>query len=262
MESAAKSLSSGAASAVVAPFSEILSFYQRMNFTTALCGNPFKTVGNIFENRAINKIYGKFDTVYGPRYLVNGINSALAVIKSDGTYEKYYQQWFDGGLGIANSGQCGGTSEYDWLQIYTEYVATGGEKGWLDGLQLQWSILVKEENGRFLLLHAEATYLDIETDAKEHRAVVYVRPSVGRRYCGKDRIPKSDVWVHVEAMVDGRVVAKEDYGRSRPPAANWWQAKDNKVVKVLEGALLTRDKTPFAPLDYDYYEHIKGTQGR
>jgi hypothetical protein len=157
---------------------------------------------------------------------------------------------------------AGATREYDWLQVYTEYVVAGGEEGWLDELQLNWSVLVKTEKGLYLLFHAQATYQDVETDANQHNAVVYIRPAIARRYCGRDRISKSDVWVHVEAVADGRVVEKQDYGRSRPPAANWWQAKDNKAVKVLAGALLTRDKTPFAPLDYDYYEHLKGTPGR
>jgi hypothetical protein len=156
----------------------------------------------------------------------------------------------------------GATREYDWLQVYAEYSAAGGEKGWIDELQFNWSVLVKQENGRYLLFHAQATYQDIETQANQHRVAVYIRPAIARRYCGKNRIPKSDIWVHVEVSSEGRVVAKEDYSRSRSPGANWWKTGDTRGVQVMEGALLTRDKTPFAPLDYDFYEHLKGTPAR
>jgi hypothetical protein len=151
--------------------------------------------------------------------------------------------------------------EYEWLQVYTQYTASGGEDGWLDELEIQWSVLIHVGEGRYLLLNETASYVDIEAQGAEHHAVVYVRPSVARRYYGKDRISKSDVWVHAEVLVGGRVIAKEDYGRTRPPGERWWQTRNSRI-KVVEGGLLTRDKTPFAPLDYDFYDHLKDSPGR
>lgn len=152
--------------------------------------------------------------------------------------------------------------EYEWFQVYTQYTALGGKDGWLDEVELHWSVLLKSSDGLYLLLQTKTAYVDIETNGVRHNAVVYIRPSFLRRYCGKDRISRSDVWVHVEAAVEGRVVEKQDYGRAKVPAANWWQAKDSRQVKVIDGALLSRDKTPFAALDADFYDTIKIPAGR
>jgi hypothetical protein len=149
-----------------------------------------------------------------------------------------------------------------WLQVYTQYTAQGGggRDGWLDELELRWSVLLRTSDGLYILTHAKATYQDIESDGSRRNAVVYIRPSFLRRYLGKDRAAgRGNVWVHVEAVVDGQVVGSEEYAPTSPPANNWWQARDSRQVKVMDGALLTRDKTPFAALDYDFYEHLKTT---
>lgn len=153
-------------------------------------------------------------------------------------------------------------SEYEWFQIYAQYTALGGKDGWLDEVELHWSVLLRTPDGLYIVLQTKTTYVDIETNGAKHNVAVYIRPSFLRRYCDKDRISRSDVWLHVEASVEGRVVEKADYGRSKPPANNWWQAKDSRQVKVMDGALLSPDKTPFAAFDTDFFDWIKVTPGR
>lgn len=144
----------------------------------------------------------------------------------------------------------------EWLQIYTQYAAEGGARdGWLDELELRWSVLIRTSEGLYVLLKTRAVYVDVEADGSRRNAVVYVRPSLIRRYCGR-RPSRIDAWVYVEAVVDGQVVGRQEHGRN-PPAANWWMGGDQRQVKVLNGALLTRDQTPFAPLDHDFYESLK-----
>jgi hypothetical protein len=152
-----------------------------------------------------------------------------------------------------------------WFQIYTQYTAQGGggRDGWLDELELRWSVLIRTNEGLYILLQTKAAYVDIESDGTRRNAVVYVRPAFLRRHCGKDRgVGRGNVWVHVEAVVDGQVVGSEEYAPTSPPAANWWQAKESRQVKLMDGALLTREQTPFAPLDYDFYEHLKTPPNR
>ncbi len=155
-------------------------------------------------------------------------------------------------------------SEYEWFQIYAQYTAMGGKDGWLDEVELHWSVLIRTPDGLYMLLQTKTTYVDIEAEGTKHNAAVYIRPTFLRRYCDKDRISRSDVWLHVEASVEGRVVAKEDFGRSKPPRGdgNWWQAKDSRQLKLMDGALLSPDKTPFAAFDSDFYDWIKVTPGR
>jgi hypothetical protein len=40
---------------------------------------------------------------------------------------------------------------------------------------------------------------------------------------------------------------------------NDWFLRKEPDVEVAEGELLPRTKTPFAAMDYDFYEHIKET---
>ncbi|MBT3287468.1 MAG: hypothetical protein HN849_31860 [Victivallales bacterium] len=150
--------------------------------------------------------------------------------------------------------------EHEWLQIFTEYEASGGRGGWLDQVELRWYVLVKTAREQFILLQAKVVYLDVETKGEKHHAVVYIRPAFSRRYFDKERIPKANVWVRVEAVVNGQVVETEKYGRSKSPPGSWWQAKEPRVKHVAD-TLLTRDRTPFAPMDYDFYEHIKPSTG-
>jgi hypothetical protein len=39
-------------------------------------------------------------------------------------------------------------------------------------------------------------------------------------------------------------------------SSEWWTEEPPKV-SLREGELLSRGETPFAPLDYDFYEHAK-----
>ena len=93
---------------------------------------------------------------------------------------------------------------------------------------------------------------------RRHNAVVYIRPNFLRRWYGADRLSDGDVWVHLEVYADGNRVASEDFGRSRLPGeGNWWNARGDARIRFFENELLSRDETPFAPMDYDFYEHIK-----
>ena len=149
----------------------------------------------------------------------------------------------------------------EWMQILVEYSAAGGSGGWLDELTLKWYVLLKEPGGKFLLLETSATYLDIERNDDTRYAVAYIRPGFLRRYFDKGRVPKRDIWIRVEAVVNGSTVGSKILEDNKEPAANWWQAREPKV-KLVPDALLTRDQTPFAALDYDSFEHIKPSTSR
>jgi len=151
------------------------------------------------------------------------------------------------------------TSKYSWLQIMVEYTAEGGRDGWIDEVSLEWHVLV--QGRRTLLLHKTVSYVDVESG--KHRAVVYIRPAIIRRYGKNRRISKRDVHVYVLARVNGVGSSYATYPRERI-RSKWWEAKPPRVM-LRPGELKSRDETPFAPLDYDYYEQLKprttGPQG-
>jgi hypothetical protein len=149
------------------------------------------------------------------------------------------------------------TSEYEWLQVYVEYETAGARREWADEVTIDWSLLVRPNtNSKPLLLHQAATYVDV-ADGK-HRAVMYVRPGFIRRHCDTKTPNKSHFAAYVEISSEGKNLYREEYSRSAQPKG-WWTAKE-PAVRVIEGELLPPDDTPFAALDYDFYEHPKRKQ--
>ena len=147
-------------------------------------------------------------------------------------------------------------SEYEWLQVYVEYETEGARRGWADEVTIAWSLLVRPGSTKPILLQSTATYVDV-ADGKHH-AVMYVRPGFIRRYCDTKSPNKSHFAAYVEIAAEGKNLAREEYSRSAQPK-NWWRAKESDV-RLIEGELLSPDDTPFAALDYDFYEHPKRKQ--
>lgn len=145
------------------------------------------------------------------------------------------------------------TPEYEWLQAYLEYETEGGRKGWTDEITIEWSLLVLTPSGKPILLQETATYVDVENG--KHRAVMYLRPGFIRRYCETKRPSKSQFAFYVEVVADGQRVARQEYSKTSLPR-NWWRAKEPDV-RLFEAELLRPEDTPFAAMDYDFYEHAK-----
>lgn len=146
------------------------------------------------------------------------------------------------------------TSEYEWLQVYVEFETDGPRRGWTDDLTIDWWLLVRpNSNTKPILLHESVTYVDL-ADGKHH-AVMYLRPAFVRRHCDTKSPNKSHFAAYVELSCDGKGLARDEFSRSAQPK-NWWRAKEPDV-RIIEGELLAPDDTPFAPLDYDFYEHPK-----
>jgi hypothetical protein len=146
------------------------------------------------------------------------------------------------------------TSEYEWLQVYVEYETAGARREWADEITINWSVLVRPNNtAKPILLQQTATYVDVP-DGK-HRAVMYVRPGFIRRHCDTKTPNKSHFAAYVEISSEGKNLAREEYSRAAQPKG-WWTAKE-PAVRLVAGELLAPDDTPFAALDYDFYEHPK-----
>lgn len=150
------------------------------------------------------------------------------------------------------------TREYKWCQITIEYEAKGGKRGWLDEVELEWHVIVSpKSSSKPFLLKRSVTYLDVETSKRgSHHAVIYIRPAFIRRYYGAERISKNDIGVSVRAKVNGEKSDVYRESKSKSLRGNWWEAREPRVY-VRDDELLTRDETPFASLDYDFYEHLK-----
>lgn len=141
-------------------------------------------------------------------------------------------------------------SENDWLQVQLEYETSGGRDGWIDEVTLEWAVQVSRP-GKNILLRKTVSYVDVADGA--HFADMYIRPGFGRRYGENRKLSKGDLRVHVQVRVNG--VKMESFRFPREKSDNWWEAEAPAVL--VKDELLPRSETPFAPLDYDFYEHTK-----
>ncbi|MCF7855337.1 MAG: hypothetical protein K9N51_11115, partial [Candidatus Pacebacteria bacterium] len=162
------------------------------------------------------------------------------------------------GLSHPNAGRA----KEDWVQLYVEYTCVGGEDGWIDDLTFEWYVLLHGGKVPRLVMTETVTYMDVESEKDEHHAVVYIRPQTIKRYFDeRGRLSPRNIVLHLDVKVGNFKVAEYDFPKSRPQGipAQWWL---NPRVNMIENALLSRDKTPFAPLDYDFYEYIKPPRNR
>lgn len=140
-----------------------------------------------------------------------------------------------------------------WLAIVLEYESSGGDGEWINRLTLDWHVALRGE-GKPVIMNRSVTYADIEDG--EHYSVVFVRPSIIRRYYSKNKVSKRDVLIYVPITANGNSLGQYLYpeDRDRHPSG-WWDYGSPRVVREDSG-LLSRNKTPFYPLDYDAFEHI------
>jgi hypothetical protein len=125
-----------------------------------------------------------------------------------------------------------------WIEIEIKYETAPEE---IDELSFKFTALIEDK-----LLDGEVTYVNIGK-GNEHYAVMYVSPkAIEKLTGGKALSPASigNVWVEVNKQ--GQILGKESYKNGAPP---------NKPH--VNGMLLNKNQTPFAPLFYDRYEEIK-----
>lgn len=145
-----------------------------------------------------------------------------------------------------------------WLRINLDYEARVAEGEWIDSLRLDWYILILNGNTPRMLLKKTVSYMDINTEDDEHHAVVYVRPrTIMRYYNDSGNVSERDVLVHVEVNSGGEMIAERNYSKTSARVPDRWWTFSAPRVTPLANALLSRNETPFAPLDYDYYEYIQ-----
>ena len=137
------------------------------------------------------------------------------------------------------SGNVSGRSR-DWFQISTEYET---EPEWLDELKIQYYVLAMTKSGKKeqSLFRGEVNYVNVEEG--KHMSVMYLHPSTLSRY--------GDVQaVAVLLYAEGRLLGAE----SEPSTSKrWWEQMTPR-----DGFLLNRMETPFAMINFDNYEAIKG----
>lgn len=143
----------------------------------------------------------------------------------------------------------------DWLEVEVSFDWQPREKKpeFLDELTFNYYILLNNksrENPQGTLLTGSVTHAAIP-QAKAMNSVMYISPRTLERFF-EGKLPSSAsaavVDVGVTITKQGQLVAESSWkGRGQ-----WWS-----TLQQVNGYVLNKNETPFAPLAWDYYEAIK-----
>ena len=128
-----------------------------------------------------------------------------------------------------------------WLEVEVEFVAA---PEFTDELTLKYFILL---NGK--LLPGDVTHANILA-GRENRSVMYVPPAALSRVLSNRPVTPTSVQNIAVQIVQGGAV-KDELSLVRAPA-QWYT-----TIPALNGLVLNKNETPFAPLYWDRYVQIK-----
>jgi hypothetical protein len=145
----------------------------------------------------------------------------------------------------------------NWLELDVAFDAdkapTPDRNPMIDSLDFKFYVLlnVRNKDGKLTLLTASATFINI-MEKEESHVLMYVSPATLTRLLQKNNFTPADVSAFgVEIYKNGAAAGRHISTGATP----FWEKTDNFVV--VDGALLPKAKTPFAPLWGDYDVEMK-----
>jgi hypothetical protein len=146
-----------------------------------------------------------------------------------------------------------------WLEIDAGFsVKKGKVKGEVnpspivDNLDFKYYVLLnkRDAQGKFIMLTASITYLNASEDDRESHAMAFVSPSSLARVLSNPRFTAPEITPTAVAIVATKGAAVCGFYSQGGPAGAWWEKTEN--FSIVDGVLLPKSKTPFAPLWGDY----------
>jgi len=138
-----------------------------------------------------------------------------------------------------------------WGVINLEFELTNKKDEWIDELEVYCKILIETKDGKGLVLENSFFYVDVCCGDK-NRVVLYIPPSFFRRHLEINRPDMKKTNVYLELRVDGAPIHKNVIVETNTKIPRDWYKMTDRY-KSLSNVILLKSKTPFAPLDYDYY---------
>ncbi|MCB1209089.1 MAG: hypothetical protein KDK97_07165 [Verrucomicrobiales bacterium] len=146
----------------------------------------------------------------------------------------------------------------NWLEIDAEFAIklardVGGRDGSLAGLDVKYYVGMNQnsKDGKPIVLSGTVSYQNVPADDDSH-TLAFVAPSTLKRILQKDNGGKGDVKaVGCEFLVGGTIIAVQS-----STGSPWWYDPATKApsdkFSFEDGAVLGKNKTPFAPFWGDY----------
>jgi hypothetical protein len=130
-----------------------------------------------------------------------------------------------------------------WLEVEVDFEST---VPWTDELTLKYYILFANK-----CLTGQVTHIDVPA-GRDLYSVMYVSPkTLARLLNGAQLSPNAIQDVGVQIVKDGQVLTTKSY-KPGDGQTQWWQN-----FPQINGVVLNKDQTPFAPLIWDRYEQVK-----
>jgi len=154
------------------------------------------------------------------------------------------------------SGPSKRTQSAEWLEVEVEFSwepSQQPEIPYVDELTIKYYILLNNKSKEYpqgALLVGEVTHVNVPV-GKERRSVMYVSPRTLERFFGgraPNTVNQAIQAVGIEITGRGQIVAQNATKGNEP----WWQ-----TLQQIQGEVLDKNNSPFAPLFWDYYEPIK-----
>jgi hypothetical protein len=143
----------------------------------------------------------------------------------------------------------------DWLEVEFEIEAKAPKAApkdtkFLDSIQVKFYVYLQPADvTKAKVLTADVTYFNVHIGDNSH-CVLYLSPSTLLNLTGDKLVDKGMIkFLGAEATYNGAVVGM--FTSTGTTAQPWWKAP--KAPPAEAGRLLPKNKTPFAPLWYDYY---------
>ncbi len=181
---------------------------------------------------------------------------------------------------MSNSGKSGGTRQ-KWVGMEIFYVplakAPQARGGWIDDVTMEGKLVLATPNNAggpsYIVLTGKTRFFTIEADDKTHMALLLVPPKLLDRYYPAGRNYNNSMFAGAQVSFygPGKVLLGEGYWRggllTKAPEIETARrmmgefGKNYQDVLNLRGGLYSKEKTPWALFNYDYYDLIYDEAG-
>lgn len=149
------------------------------------------------------------------------------------------------------------TKPRNWIEIEAEIeVETKDPSGFIPEFEARWFAVIKEkESGKPVRILGKAIFKNIKTADKKIFLSAYIDPDTLERITGSDRPSEADIEGYALTISGAGIVTDGDHAEGLTKAttekeAKWW---DTWKHQSLDGLIIPKSKTPFAPLWTDRY---------
>lgn len=144
-----------------------------------------------------------------------------------------------------------------WLEVDAGFglkkaPVPGDKSPIVDSIEFKYYVVLNKTDatGKYILLTASITYLNANEEDRESHAMAFASPSALARALGNPRYGLADLTpkaIAIVAMKGGAIAGVHTVGGG---SGAWWDKAES--FSVMDGILLPKSKTPFAPLFVDY----------